>query len=135
MEKVKKTNLDVIIKLSKTNNFNLVQQLNIRTYVPFAEKKEVIEMFMKDLFSNTDQLGKYNSLDKYLKFNMLVFKTYTNLQLDGTAEEYDKLLQSGLLDTIYSTIEEDYFDFKDFMEMRFEDYIRELYVKESKYNS
>lgn len=125
----KKTNLDIIVKLSKTNNFDLNKQLDIRTYVPFGEKVKIIEDFITDLFSNTEQIGKYNSLEKYLKFNMLVFKTYTNLQLEGTAEEYDKLLQSGLLDSIYTIIKEDYFDFKDFMEMRFEDYIREAYTK------
>lgn len=125
----KTTNLDVIIKLSKTNNFDLVKQLNIRTYIPFKEKIEVIEELMKDLFSNKEQIGKYNSLDKYLKFNMFVFKTYTNLQLEGTPEEYDKLLNSGLLDAIYTAIGEDYFDFKDYTEMRFEDYIRESFAK------
>lgn len=125
----KTTNLDIIIKLSKTNNFDLGKQLDIKTYIPFGEKVKLIEGFMKDIFSNTSQLGKYNSLEKYLKFNMLVFKTYTNLQLEGTSEEYDKLLQSGLLDAIFTMIKEDYFDFKDLMDMRFEDYIRAEYTK------
>lgn len=128
-EEKKTTNLDIIIKSSKSNNFDLVKQLDIRMYIPFDEKRNKIEEFIKDLFSEPSQIGKYNSLEKYLKFNMLVFKTYTNLKLDGTPEEYDKLLTSGLLDSVYTIIKEDYFDFKDFMEMRFEDYLREYYTK------
>lgn len=122
----KKMNLDILIKLSKTNNFDINKNLTIRKYVPFEEKIKYVNDFVNEII---DENGNYNSLDKYFKFTMLVFNIYTNLDLNNTYGEYDKLLNSGLLDLIFSEIEVDYFDLKDFIDMRFNDKLREIYSK------
>ena len=120
----KKVKLDILIKLSKTNNFDINKSLNIRKYIPFEEKIYHIDNLINEII-NKD--GSYNSLDKYFKFTMKVFNVYTNLELKNTYEEYDKLLNSGLLDMIFSEIEIDYYDFKEFVDMRFNDKLREIY--------
>ena len=122
----KKVKLDILIKLSKTNNFNVNKVLKIRKYIPFEEKIEHIENFVNEVI---DQHGNYNSIDKYFKFTMLVFNIYTNLELHNTYEEYDKLVSNSLIDVIFSEIEADYYDFKDFMDMRFNDKLRTSYLQ------
>lgn len=120
----KKIKLDMLIKLSKMNNFNINNCLKIRKYIPFEEKIKYVDAFVDEII---DKDGNYNSLDKYFKFTMMVFNIYTNLELNNTYDEYDKLLNNGLLDIIFTEIEADYFDFKDFVEMRFDDKLREIY--------
>ena len=124
--KNKKINLDILIKLSKTNNFDINKSLEIKTYIPFEEKIKYIDIFLNELI---DEDGNYNSLDKYFKFTMMIFNIYTNLDLKNTFEEYDKLVNSGLLDLIFSEIEADYYDLKEFVDMRFDDKLREIYSK------
>lgn len=123
----KKIKLDVLIKLSKLNNFDINNSLTIRKYIPFEEKINYIDVFINEVI---DEYGNYNSLDKYFKFTMMIFNIYTNLDLNNTYEEYDKLLNSGLLDLIFSEIETDYYDLKDFIDMRFNDKLREIYSKD-----
>jgi hypothetical protein len=122
----KKVKLDILVKLSKTNNFDINKTLNIRKYVPFEEKIKHIDKFVDEVI---DQDGNYNSIDKYFKFTMMVFNIYTNLDLSNTYEEYDKLVSNSLLDVIFSEIEADYYDLRDFMDMRFNDKLREIYAK------
>lgn len=123
---IKKVNLDILIKLSKTNNFDINKTLLIRKYIPFEEKIKYANIFVNEII---DENGNYNSLDKYFKFTMMVFNIYTNLDLKNTYEEYDKLVNNGLLDMIFSEIETDYFDLKEFADMRFNDRLREIYSK------
>ena len=124
MHNEKKVNLDVLIKLSKANGFDINKALVIRKYIPYREKIECINKFVNEAI---DESGNYDSLEKYFKFTMMVFNIYTNLELKNTYEEYDKLVNSGLLNVIFSEIEEDYFDLKEFLDMKFNDRLREIY--------
>ena len=109
MDNDKKVKLDILIKLAKTNNFDVGKYI-MRRYIPYREKIDHINKFVSDVL---DEHGNYDSMDKYFKFTMMVFNIYTNLELDNTYEEYDKLVNSGLLDLVFSEIEEDYYDLKD----------------------
>ena len=120
----KKIKLDILIKLSKTNNFDINKNIAIRKYIPYAEKIKYINEFVSEII---DKNGSYDSMEKYFKFTMMIFNIYTNLELDNTYEEYDKLVNSGLLNLIFSEIEEDYYDFKEFVDMKFADRLREIY--------
>ena len=120
----KKVKLDILVKLSKTNNFDINKCLTLRKYIPYAEKIKHINIFVNEII---DENGNYDSLEKYFKFTMMVFNIYTNLELNNTYEEYDKLVNNGLLDLVFSEIEEDYFDLKEFVDMRFSDRLREIY--------
>lgn len=120
----KKVSLDVLIKLSKLNNFDINKNLNIKRYIPFEEKIVHIENLVNQII---DDNGTYDSLEKYFKFTMTMINVYTNLDLKNTYEEYDKLVINNLLDIIFTEVEADYFDFKEFFEMRFNDKLREIY--------
>lgn len=120
----KKVKLDILIKMSTLNNFDINKNLSIRKYIPFEEKVRYIDDFVSNII---DDNGSYNSLDKYFKFTMMMVNVYTNLDLKNTYEEYDKLITSGLLDMIFTEIEADYFDFKEFLEMRFNDRLKKIY--------
>lgn len=122
----KKVKLDILIKMTTLNNFDINKYLSIRKYIPFEEKMQHVDEFINDTI---DENGNYNSLDKYFKFTMMMISIYTNLDLNNTYEEYDKLITSGLLDLIFTEIEADYFDFKEFVEMRFNDKLREIYSR------
>ena len=122
----KKVPLDILIKQSKLNNFDINKSLKIKSYLPLEDKIKYAKIYVDKII---DEHGNYSSIDKYFKFTMMVFNVYTNLYLDNTHEEYDKLISSGLLDDILNVIKNDYYDFKEFVEMEFNDKLRILYMK------
>ena len=48
MHNEKKVNLDVLIKLSKANGFDINKALVIRKYIPYREKIECINKFVNE---------------------------------------------------------------------------------------
>lgn len=120
----KKVSMNVLVKMSTLNNFDINKSLSIKKYVPFKEKIDHIENLIADII---DENGNYNSLEKYFKFTMMMLNIYTNLDLKNTYEEYDELIKNNLIGIIFTEIEADYFDFKEFLEMRFSDKLREIY--------
>lgn len=120
----KKVNLDILIRLSKLNNFDINKSLVIKKYIPFEKKIIYIEDLVNKIIETN---GSYNSITKYYEFTMTIINIYTNLELNNSYEEYDKLITSDLLNIIFKEIESEYFDFKEFFEMRFNDKLREIY--------
>lgn len=107
----------------------LYKQLNIRTYLPITIKQDIVEMLCKDLLIEKDGLFTYNSINKCVHFMLITVSIYTDLKISDTKEgclvDYDILSSTGELDAILSMIGEDFKDFAQFFELRFNDKLRE----------
>lgn len=74
------------------------KELGIRSYVPFAEKREIAEMIVAKNIEEVDGIKKYDSIDGYISFITMSIMAHTNLELSDDIEaEYDLLAESGLL--------------------------------------
>lgn len=125
--------LEVVIK-NKT--VDLRSLLEIKKYIPISLKKSVIEeVLLESTLSLKENMLTYNGIQKYLTFVLTVLNLYTNLEIENIETDYDLLMEKELLPTILETIGNDYFEFKDLYDMRFEDKLRETNTLEAIINS
>ena len=84
--------LDFIQKLNETENINLKTMLEIRTYIPIAEKRAILETMLDRYFTVEDGVPICDYVLKKIMFELAMVKYHTNLDLDITSEEdYDEL--------------------------------------------
>ena len=123
-----KIDLDYAIGLIIGQKKPINKVLIIKKYIPIERKISAIDELFLEVFDFKD--GKLNDIDpikKYVKFTLLAVKLYTNLDLEGTYKEYDKLQSNGLIDSIFKEVKSDYMDLNSFMDMRFEHKIAQYY--------
>lgn len=86
-----KTNPDAVREWIRKN-------LEIRTYIPFSEKRKIAEMVVAQNIKEVDGIKKYDSIDGYVGLIVASVMTHTNLQFgDNPVADYDLLAESGLL--------------------------------------
>jgi hypothetical protein len=83
--------------------------LEIKTYLPFEQKRAIAETIVKENTEIIDGVKKNNSINQYLSFVMSMIIGHTNLTVsDNPAEDYDLLAESGLLSAIIAEFQESY---------------------------
>lgn len=123
-----KVNLDYLIGLVSTHKKPINQALIIKRYIPIEKKIAAIDkLFDKVVEIENKRIMDVDPIKKYVNFTLMAISLYTNLDLEGTYEEYDKLQSNGLIDKIFKEVKNDYLDLKEFMDMRFEHRIAQLY--------
>lgn len=86
-----KTNPDAVGEWIRKN-------LEIRTYVPFREKREIAEMVVVQNISIVDGIKKYDDIGSYVSLVVASIVAHTNLEFsDDPVADYDLLAESGLL--------------------------------------
>ena len=109
----------------------LKKELEIKTYIPFADKRELCELVIETCCSKEDDgLIKVDSVARYIAFTISVIKKYTNLEFssgeeDGydSLDEYDMLCENGLLNLILAIIGDEYATCNNILNMMMEDTI------------
>lgn len=102
--------------------------LIIKKYVPINKKIIAIDEFISEVIeTENNRMVNIDPIKKYIKFTLMAIKLYTNLELNGTYDEYDKLQSNGLIDKILKEVKNDYMDLKSFMDMRFEYTLAQYY--------
>jgi hypothetical protein len=94
----------------------LKEKLEIRDYVPFAEKRDLCAKVLNACNTKEESgLVKVDSVSRYIVFTISIISTYTNLEFSSgedaefdSLDEYDMLCQSGLLNPIIEVIGEEY---------------------------
>lgn len=93
----------------------LKKELEIKDYVPFAEKRELCANVLNACNTRDDSgLVKVDSVSRYIIFTISIISKYTNLEFSSgedefdSLDEYDMLCQSGLLNPIIEVIGEEY---------------------------
>ena len=79
----------------------LRNELEIKTYIPFREKRQIAEMIVAQNISEVDGIKKYDDIGSYVSLVVASIVAHTNLQFDqDIIADYDLLAESGLLTQI-----------------------------------
>lgn len=87
---------DFIKELNK-QDMNLKEILEIRTYIPIAEKRAILETIVDRCFTIEDGVLTCDYILKKMMFELAMIKYHTNLEIDITSEEdYDEIQKTGI---------------------------------------
>lgn len=79
----------------------LRKELEIKSYIPFRDKRQIAEMIVAQNIKETDGIKKYDSIDGYIGLIVASIVAHTNLQFgEDPVADYDLLAESGLLPQI-----------------------------------
>lgn len=74
------------------------KELEVKEYLPFAEKRKIAEMIVAQNIKEVDGIKKYDSIDGYMSFIIASIMAHTTLEFsDDLVADYDLLAESGLL--------------------------------------
>lgn len=75
--------------------------LEIKTYIPFREKRKIAEMIVEQNINEVDGIKKYDSIDGYVSLIVASIAAHTNIEWsEDPVADYDLLAESGLLPQI-----------------------------------
>lgn len=99
--------------VEKMNNKNQVMSLSklieTKQYLPFTEKKALVERIIDNCTTTDNGFVQINEIDQYIQFTIETIKTYTNIEFgDSPIADYDLLCSSGLLGDIIATFDGEY---------------------------
>lgn len=90
-------------------NEKIKKELEIKNYLSIKAKKDLVEDIVGDTILYNNWLYKFNGIDQYVTYTMKTIAAYSNLELsDDLEEDYDLLCESGLLDKILRTFEDEF---------------------------
>ena len=100
---------------SKINNHAvsdyLKEKLEIKTYIPFREKREIVEMIVAANTQEVDGIKKNDAIAQYVCFIIAMIQSHTNLVCgENPVDDYDLLAENGLLMPIIELFIADYND-------------------------
>lgn len=87
----------------------LKKELEIKTYIPFRTKRQIVEMVVSQNTDWVDGIKKYDSINAYIGFVVAMISAHTSLQFsDDPVADYDLLAENGLLPQIIAEFKESY---------------------------
>ena len=104
---------DKKIQNTKTNEHAISdyvkEKLEIKTYLPFKEKRVIVETVISQNVEWVDGVKKIDSINEYVGFIAAVLSAHTNLEFsEDPVVDYDLLAESRLLPQIISEFQESY---------------------------
>lgn len=79
----------------------LRNELEIKSYIPFREKRRIAEMIVEQNIEVVDGIKKYDDISSYVSLVVTSIAAHTALQFgNDPVEDYDLLAESGLLTQI-----------------------------------
>lgn len=106
----------------------LREMLDIKSYLPFAEKRELCALVIKKTCKRKNGIITVDSVSRYIIFTVSILSKYTNLEFNSdegldSLSEYDLLCESGLLDEILEVIGQEYAKCNNLLNMMLQDVI------------
>lgn len=87
----------------------LKETLEIREYIPFNTKRQIVEMVVAQNTKFVDGIKKNDAIGQYVSFVVAMIASHTNLAFSANpVEDYDQLAESGLLSQIINEFKADY---------------------------
>lgn len=87
----------------------LREVLEIKTYIPFREKRAVVEMVVAQNITEEDGIKRSDSINQYVSFVTAMITLHTNLEFsEDPVTDYDLLAESGLLSQIIAEFKTSY---------------------------
>ena len=87
------------------------KELQIRAYVPFKEKRAIVELLVLKNIEIVDGVKKHDSISGYISFIAAMLTAHTALELSDPITDYDMLSESKLLAPIIETFKTSYDEF------------------------
>lgn len=86
------------------------KELEVKTYLPFMTKREIVEMVVNANITMVDGVKKYDNIRGYVAFIVAMIQAHTNIEFntENPMPDYDMLAESKLLQQIVETFREDY---------------------------
>lgn len=79
----------------------LKKELEIKTYLPFRRKREIVELVVEQNIEWVDGIKKNDPINQFIGFVVAMLSAHTSLQFsDDPVADYDLLAESGLLNLI-----------------------------------
>ena len=79
----------------------LREELEIKNYIPFMEKRKLAEMIVSNNIKVVDGIKKYDNIGAYISFIIASIVAHTSLKCsDDPIADYDSLAEIGLLTQI-----------------------------------
>jgi hypothetical protein len=79
----------------------LKKELEIKTYIPFKEKRQIAETIVAQNIKEVDGIKKYDDIGSYVSLVVASIVAHTNLEFGADPiADYDLLAESGLLTQI-----------------------------------
>lgn len=84
--------------------------LEIKTYLPFSTKREIVDMVVGANIKEIDGVKKIDSISQYISFVVAAIAAHTNLEFDvaDVYGDYDLLAESGVLPYIIAEFKPSY---------------------------
>lgn len=106
----------------------LRKELELKEYIPFADKRELCKTVIDTCCTKEGGLIKVDSVTRYIIFTISIISKYTNLEFNSGEEydsldEYDMLCEAGLLNPILALIGEEYATCNNMLNMMMDDVI------------
>ena len=85
-------------------------KLKIRTFIPFVEKRQIVELVVSTNTTEEYNIKKIDSAGQFVGFvtSMLIAHTDLELDQDNPVASYDALSEVGLLEPIIACFQKDY---------------------------
>lgn len=79
----------------------LREKLEVKTYIPFRQKRTIAEMIVTQNIEVVDGIKEYDSINAYMSLIVASISAHTNLEWsEDPVVDYDLLAESGLLPQI-----------------------------------
>lgn len=106
----------------------LRKELEVKEYIPFADKRELCKAVIDACCVKEGGLVKVDSVSRYIIFTISIISAYTNLEFSSgedydSLDEYDMLCESGLLNQILALIGDEYAACNNMLNMMMDDVI------------
>lgn len=85
-------------------------KLTIRTFIPFSEKRKIVELVVSTNTTEEYNIKKIDSVGQFVGFVTSMLMAHTDLELDrvNPIKSYDALSEAGLLEPIIACFQKDY---------------------------
>ena len=104
------------------------KELEVKSYVPFAEKRELCRVVLDACCEKQDGLVKVDSVSRYIIFTISILSHYTKLEFSSdedaeydSLDEYDMLCEKHLLDIVLAVIGDEYTACNNMLNMMMDD--------------
>lgn len=130
-------NIKELVEFMKQDkDINLETMLKPRTYIPVAEKKEIIEDIINKTTVIENGYLKDDGVQRKIYFDVLMAKYHTNLDIDDIEEDYDALHEGlvdgiNLQDFLMSFYRKDYEECKDMLNITLNDMYKQCSIEAS----
>ena len=123
------------VAMSEEDKSDVINQIEIKTYVPFATKKKAVDALVDLTIIEVNGFKTFDSMDRWINYVMTATIVYTDLELSSDNNELlkqiDFLMESGAWTVINEKASSDLQDFLSFFNVRMDDKLRENAVEYS----